>query len=291
MKAVGAGTALSALGSATVVGQSDDDDDDGDDDDDTGTVHRVRTLISGPPTDPQRPADFFYQPTGLHVQPGDVVQFVFATPDHNVVGYHPAFGMRRRVPVGVEAFSSPLLGWDPASIPGDMVDPPAEMGGENGHDGGDGDDGSDGDDGGSGDDDGSDGDDGGSGDDDGDDDGDGGNGDDRPGPVPDSWLVVFETPGVYDLLCSPHETYGMAMRVVVGDVTEAPFETSDPSALPGPRVGPVGLARRTLTDPALQPANVVEQGSVPWEALGDGSDGDDSGESGDDGSDAESSGR
>jgi hypothetical protein len=87
------------------------------------------------------------------------------------------------------------------------------------------------------------------------------------GPVQDTWLHAFDTPGVYDVLCSPHETFGMAMRIVVGDGTETEFETSNPEALPEPRAGPVGLARITLTDPALQPSNVAEQGTVEWQEL------------------------
>lgn len=189
----------------------------------TATVHTVQTVISAPPTNPERPADFFYQPTGIHVQPGDVVKYQFVTPDHNVVSYHPAFGMRRRVPTGVDAFSSPLLGWTADSIGDDQIDPPGEGGGD-GQAGGE-------------------------------------------APVPDTWLHAFDTPGVYDVLCSPHETFGMAMRVVVGDETDAPFETSNPENLPEPRVGPVGLARLTLTDPALEPERIVEEGTVPWQSL------------------------
>lgn len=237
LRAIGAGAVLSAAG-GTAIAQSDDAADDG-----TGTVHEVQTLISGPPTNPERPADFFYKPTGIHVEPGDVIRWVFTTPDHNVVSYHPAFGMRRRVPLGVDAFSSPLLGWRPDSIPGDQVEPPAEMGGEMEAEGtpGDGDD------------------------ENGEMEGDEGmDDDDTGGPVPSTWLHTFETPGVYDLLCSPHEGFGMAMRVVVGDETETNFETEDPDALPGPRAGPVGLARVTLTDPALQPENIVEEGTVEW---------------------------
>jgi len=59
----------------------------------------------------------------------------------------------------------------------------------------------------------------------------------------------------------------MAMRVVVGDVTETEFETSNPANLPEPRAGPVGLARVTLTDPALEPSNIVSEGTVLWETL------------------------
>lgn len=262
MKALGVGAGLSVAGGTAAARTGDtgvraqtDDEEPGTvpDGAGNGTVHEVRTVIGGPPTNPDRPADFYYEPTGLHVDPGDVIRFVFATPDHNVVGYHPAYGMRRRVPIGVEAFSSPLLGWAPSSIPGDMVDPPAEtMGPGEGDDGGD---------------------------DETDDDG-------GDGPVPDTWLHSFDTPGVYDLLCSPHEGFGMAMRVVVGEDPEAPFETEDPSALPEPRAGPVGLARVTLTDPALQPSAIVEAGTVEWQSLdsvqsGAGSDGGEGG--GDDG--------
>ncbi|MFC7018923.1 MULTISPECIES: plastocyanin/azurin family copper-binding protein [Haloarcula] len=247
MKTIGAGAAVSVLGGAAMAQEDDDEGAEGEMDHGSGTVHTVRTLISGPPTNPERPADFFFQPTGLHVQPGDVVKFVFTTPDHNVVSYHPAFGMRRRVPVGVDAFSSPLQGWRADTIADDQIEPPAEPGEDGEADEDDEDEEA------------------------GEDDEDGENGDEEEeeasAPVPSTWLHAFETEGVYDILCSPHEGFGMTLRVVVGDVEEAPFETSTPDNLAPPRAGPVGLARVTLTDPALEPANIVEQGRVPWQAL------------------------
>ena len=247
LKAIGAGGALAALGgsasAALTGGRSNrqvETPEAGD-----NTVHVVRTVI-GPPTNPERPADFYYQPTGLQIEPGDVVKWVFESPDHNITSYHPAFGMQRRVPSGVQPFSSPLLGWDPASLPDDIDEPPAEPGA--------------------------------------------GveegpelsppaspNATATPGeetpagpavtPRPNTWLYAFETPGVYDIECAPHETYGMAMRIVVGDETETAFETSDPDALPEPRAGPVGLSRVTLTDPALEPEAIAEAGEVLWEDL------------------------
>lgn len=33
------------------------------------------------------------------------------------------------------------------------------------------------------------------------------------------WLYEFETPGVYDLYCAPHEPFGMAVRLVVGEAS------------------------------------------------------------------------
>ncbi|HET7323225.1 MAG TPA: plastocyanin/azurin family copper-binding protein, partial [Halococcus sp.] len=53
--------------------------------------------------------EFFFEPTGLYIEPGDTVKFNVATPDHNVVAYHPQFGYARRVPQLVMPFSSPIL--------------------------------------------------------------------------------------------------------------------------------------------------------------------------------------
>lgn len=287
MKLIGAGTAAAAFGGVAAAdeheadptnGDPDDVDDTNGDQDDglmVGAVHTVRTLI-GPSTNPERPADFYYQPTGLHVDPGDVVKFVFETPDHTVTTYHPAFGMQRRIPAGVHPFSTPIMGWDPRSLPDDVDMPPAENGehgGENGQNGGDGetDDGMNG-----------------SGDDNGENGTDGENGvngeDDENGmgpPRPTSWLYAFETPGVYDMECAPHEGFGMAMRVVVGDETETTFETSSADDLPPPRAGPVGLARQVLTDPSLEPEAIVEAGRVEWTDLeANGGSGPDDGENG-----------
>lgn len=263
LKLGGAGAGIAALAGASegVTAQEDDGTEtptetEGDGGGDDGaSVHTVRTLITAPATNAERPADFFYQPTGLAVRPGDVVKFVFQTPDHNVVSYHPQFGMRRRVPTGVDAISAPVHGWTDDSIGDDQIDPPAPMGAGGGDETGEAteseDDGQGGGDGG------------GSGET-----GDGGAGGGTVGPPePSTWLHAFEEPGVYDLLCSPHEHFGMAMRVVVGDETEAPFETSSPEALPEPRVGPVGLARVVLTDDALQPATILDRGQVPWQSL------------------------
>lgn len=148
--------------------------------------------------------------------------------------------MQRRLPGGVQPFSSPIMGWDPQSLPDDIDMPPEEgteeMPAEE----------------------------------DADEDGENEDADEEndeveeDGPRPSSWLHAFETPGVYDLECAPHEGFGMAMRIVVGDETETSFETSDPDELPPPRAGPVGLARQVLTDAALEPDSIVEEGRVEW---------------------------
>lgn len=75
--------------------------------------HAVDMLIQGPATRPGGPPepniDFFFEPVGLHVQPGDVVRFNGTTPEHTVTAYHARQGREQRVPVGVPPFSSPVL--------------------------------------------------------------------------------------------------------------------------------------------------------------------------------------
>ncbi|WP_157533043.1 plastocyanin/azurin family copper-binding protein [Haloferax profundi] len=46
-------------------------------------------------------------------------------------------------------------------------------------------------------------------------------------PVGGYWLYQFETEGVYDAYCPPHEPFGMVMRVVVGDGTESTDDGDD----------------------------------------------------------------
>ena len=141
---------------------------------------------------------FYFEPTGLFVESGDVVKFVFATPDHAVTTFHPGLGRTQRVPDGVPALSSPMM------------------------------------------------------------------------TAGSYWLYRFETPGVYDLYCPPHEPYGMTMRVVVdeaGGPATQPAST-EPAAHGQPRP-PMAMSAAILNDDALAPENVVEKGTVAWAAIAD----------------------
>jgi plastocyanin len=69
--------------------------------------HEVQALVR-PREDAPIP-EFYFEPTGLFVEPGDTVRFTMATPHHNVVAYHPQFGYARRVPQLVPPFSGPML--------------------------------------------------------------------------------------------------------------------------------------------------------------------------------------
>jgi plastocyanin len=67
-------------------------------------VHLIIQPVEGSPI-PQ----FYFEPSGLFIQPGDTVKFNFDTPDHSVTAYHAAQGFAPRVPDGVGPFSSPLV--------------------------------------------------------------------------------------------------------------------------------------------------------------------------------------
>lgn len=83
----------------------------------------------------------------------------------------------------------------------------------------------------------------------------------------ESWLYRFTEKGVYDVFCFPHLALGMVMRLVV----YAPEEGGDvPAEYEDLGSGPDGLfanANRVLTDPALDPENIVENGPIAWEDL------------------------
>lgn len=268
LRAVGAGATLpfvTGVGASSATGemtyarlqeeQEEDEDGNGDGDSDSVTAHVIHLLETFPATNPNRPLDFFFQPTGLHIQPGDVLKFIFDTPRHTVTSYSNAFGQARRTPEGARPFSSPILGWVPGTEPdfseeGDGEEDEEETTTEEEN-------------------------------------GDTGGNSEQTGPVPEVWLLTLEKEGVYDIYCAPHEAFGMVMRVVVGDVADedVDFEYEDPEALPEEGFGPVGLAREVLTDPQLTPAAIQEAGKVMWNDLDanqtDGTNGDGNGTNGD----------
>lgn len=152
------------------------------------TTHEVQLLFveaeMGPP-------QFYFEPVGLHIQPGDTVRFIAASPHHTVTAYHGAHVKPQRVPEGVEPFSSPVI------------------------------------------------------------------------PAGGTWEYTFTTPGTYDVWCAPHESFGMVMRLVVG-------EPGGPAEEPVTDFGPVGAfgaAGTMLNDPALDSLNIMSQGSVTWEEI------------------------
>lgn len=70
--------------------------------------HEVELHVADPVPEKHGPL-FHFEPTGLAVRAGDVVQFTFTTPDHTVTAYHPGHGFQQRVPDGVPPFSSPVV--------------------------------------------------------------------------------------------------------------------------------------------------------------------------------------
>lgn len=135
--------------------------------------------------------EFYFEPVGLFIQPGDTVEFKAYTPHHTATAYHPAQGKVQRVPDGVEPFSSPMI------------------------------------------------------------------------PVGQSWSYTFTIPGVYDIWCGPHESYGMAMRIVVGTVAGPGAEPSKDFS----PIGTFGAAGAVLNSAPLLPGNIVNKGAISWKEI------------------------
>jgi plastocyanin len=55
-----------------------------------------------------------FEPTGLQVNAGDVVQYTYESPEHTVTAYHPGHGFQQRVPDDVRPFSAPVVNVDGA---------------------------------------------------------------------------------------------------------------------------------------------------------------------------------
>ena len=72
--------------------------------------HEV-TMLAAPPAGPEQPAFLAFDPVGLHVSSGDIVQFTAMSPDHTVTAFHSGIGFEHnRVPADSQPFSSPVLG-------------------------------------------------------------------------------------------------------------------------------------------------------------------------------------
>jgi plastocyanin len=126
LRALGAGTALAASSGAASAARGgrlfSADDDTADAGIDPQFGFPAASEAVEPPVEPDHEIDvlirpregapipeFFFQPTGLYVEPGDTVKWNFVTGHHTVSAYHPGFGFRRRVPEGVPPYSSPVM--------------------------------------------------------------------------------------------------------------------------------------------------------------------------------------
>lgn len=80
----------------------------------------------------------------------------------------------------------------------------------------------------------------------------------------DSWLYQFTTKGVYDLLCLPHVSFGMVIRIVVYDPEEDDIESDTFEEYgelshipPGEDENVFALPSMILNSTALDPSNIV----------------------------------
>lgn len=83
----------------------------------------------------------------------------------------------------------------------------------------------------------------------------------------DYWMYTFDKEGVHDVMCAPHEVFGMVGRIVVGSPT-GPGANAVGEAPGGEQARPPEFtAALVLNDPAMQPDAIVEAGSVSWSDL------------------------
>jgi plastocyanin len=71
------------------------------------TTHDVQLMIVE--IEGRELPEFYFEPVGLLVQPGDTVRFVAATPHHTATAFHAQHVKAHRVPEGVPPFSSPVI--------------------------------------------------------------------------------------------------------------------------------------------------------------------------------------
>jgi plastocyanin len=98
-------------------------------------------------------------------------------------------------------------------------------------------------------------------------------------PVGGYWLARFETEGVYDIYCPPHQVFGMVGRLVVwdgsGDVPTPDIENTGRPPQPENAIASIlgGLdpnlpsSAEALTSDALDPRHIVDEGAVHWDAV------------------------
>lgn len=72
-----------------------------------GKVHEIEMHIEEVPG--RELPEFFFNPVGLWVRPGDTVRWAAFSPHHTVTAYHRQHGKVHRVPEGVGPFSSPVV--------------------------------------------------------------------------------------------------------------------------------------------------------------------------------------
>lgn len=83
------------------------------------------------------------------------------------------------------------------------------------------------------------------------------------------WLYTFDKEGVYDYVCSPHEAFGMAGRIVAGSAMGPGSEPIDMESTDEQARPPTLTAALVLSDEALDPERIVDEGSVSWDDLAD----------------------
>lgn len=99
-------------GNETIVGGNETGTETVADENETGTETVADRNETGTETEmaggePQGIPDFYFNPVGIRLRPGDSVEFLVREQLHTVTAFHPRFGFQQRVPDGVPGFTSP----------------------------------------------------------------------------------------------------------------------------------------------------------------------------------------
>lgn len=73
----------------------------------SGKIHEIHMVIE--PVEGRELPEFYFEPVGLWLRPGDSVRWIAASPHHTVTAYHRQHAKVHRVPEGVGPFSSPVV--------------------------------------------------------------------------------------------------------------------------------------------------------------------------------------
>lgn len=160
--------------------------------------HEISLHVRVPEEGPPPPPEFFFDPVGIHVHRGAVVNFQVHHGLHTVTAIHSkydepgVFSFPDRIPdsAGPHAFTSPIVN------------------------------------------------------------------------TGDAWLYQFNEPGLYDIMCLPHYTFGMVVRVVVTGPNDSPVpvDNYDETLLPPP-------AKAVFDHPKMTPSNIINEGPIAWDDI------------------------
>lgn len=72
-----------------------------------GSPNEAESETGIPDGPPQGTPEFYFDPVGIHIQPGETVEFLIREQLHTVTAFHPRLGFQQRIPDEATGFTSP----------------------------------------------------------------------------------------------------------------------------------------------------------------------------------------